>query len=518
MIEPIQGPSLYAGDYEPGWSVLSMGNAHRSRAGVIVDEREALSLPAALAATRIISETIASLPCRMKELVDERTTRNAVNRVEYRVVNRQPNPEMDRFMFWDMQIPHTMNWGNSFAEKERDANERVISLWPIHPCRIPAQNIVRQGQGRGRTIKAGQPGDVFYLVRNDDGTETPVPRRDMLHIVGVLPEHGLYGRSLIEWGSEPLGVGVATQRHVSAFYRNGGTPDVILTFPMPLKHEKKMELRQSWQQMHQGADNAHRMVVLDGGGEIKIPQFSPEAQQLIDTRKFNVHDIARIYRVPVSMLASIDAAPRANVEQENLSFVRDTIRPWVERFELALLTQLLPNVSQNKFEFKFDLSALSRGDMQARANFYKTMFELGGMSPDDIRNAEDLNPIENGMGSRYFIAGNNMVPLDRVDEMMTLQQQQPEPMPTESDDDDSEEMDDSEQAIRQFERNAVRTMKQTSAQRPNGKTYEQRLEEFYAPDGKFVRAAAEEYGDADRAEAHRIQSVVGLGLARTDGT
>lgn len=400
------------------WPML--GSA-QSSAGVRVSHDSAMTYSAVFAATRVISETLASLPFRIMEQVDERTRRKAMDHALWPILHDQPNPEQDIMAFLDFQVAIQVNWGNCFAEMQRDSTGKVVALWPIHASRIPKCNIKRnprRGEPGWDRVVAGQLGEKVYYVRNDDGTVTPLPASDMLHIPGVQPDDG-YGRSIVIAGAETIGIALATERHAGAFFRNGAVSNMAIKSPKMVKKETAEYLREQWQKTFGGVHNHYKTLLLEDGMEPVSFSIAPEASQLIEARKFSIREIARIYRVPPHMIADMLDGVRANVEAEGISFVVNTMRPWVVRWEKALRRQLLTEEEKRTYFFNVNMMGLLRGDSAARAQYYKMRFDMGSLSPNDIRELEDENPVDGG--DQYFVAANNLMPLDKIGELAQAQ-------------------------------------------------------------------------------------------------
>lgn len=402
--------------------------------GIAVDENAAMRLSAVFAATRVISETIASLPLHLMEQVGERTSRMALDHPLYPLLNRAPNSEQDSMTWFDQQIPNQVNQGTAFAEIQRRRGRggsvgEVVGLWPIHPSRIPPQNIRRNGQSY-KQIQVGDPGEIVFYVKNDDGTEYPVRRQNMLCVPGVLTQNGITGRSVIEWGAHAMGVALATERHVAAYFRNGTVSNIAMKSPRKLNEETANRLRNQWQNVYGGADNKFKALVLEDGMEIQQLSIDARQAQLLESRNFSVSDIARWYRLPPHLLADLSRSTFSNIEAENLSFVIHSMMPWIVRWERALNNQLLTPEEQDQYYFRFEVKSLLRGDMAARSDFYTKLFNLGAMSPNDIRNEEDLNPIDDG---DVYLVPLNMTTVENAGKV-----QESAPMPTESDENDDE--------------------------------------------------------------------------------
>jgi HK97 family phage portal protein len=406
-----------------GWREVF--GSHRTATGISIDENKAQTFSAVWCATRIISEGVAALPCDLREHTNERETRVAYEHPLWAVLHDEPNPEQDSFQFFDMQVPLQVNYGNAYAEIQRGRNGEIVALWPIHPSRIPDCNIVR-GPVRARgSIDIGDDGEIVYLVRNNDGTTSPIAARDMLHVPGVMSENGITGKGIVRWAAESLGIIGATESHVGAFYRNGATPDIVITIPASVPKEERENLRQSWAKRQGGTDNAHKALILIGDSDAKPLGVNPNDSQLVDGRKFGVKEVSRFWKVPAHMLSDFEAAKYDNVELMNILFLSQTLTPWLLRWEKAMKRQLLTREERLRYSFKFNLKGMLRGDSAARSELYTAMFNIGTLSINEIRELEDMNPIEGG--DRYFVQGNNYVPLDRIDDIALLQQTPEEP-------------------------------------------------------------------------------------------
>lgn len=424
-----------------GWWPLA--GSTETASGVRVSQETALTFSAVFAATRVISETMASLPLSIMAQVDDRTTRKAVDHPLYPLLHDLPTKEQDIASWLDMQVQFQLNWGNAFAEKQRDSTGRLVSLLPIHPSRLPACNIKRNPTDPRylNQIVAGRPGEWVYYVRNDSGSTTPIPASDMLHVPGVLSDDGLNGRSIIVVGAESIGIAVATDRHAGAFFRNGAVSNVALTSDKIVGKETADRLRESWQRTYAGVHNHYKALLLEDG--IKPFPFSiaPEASQLIEARQLGYRDVARIYRVPPHMIGDLSRATWSNIESEEMSFVVHTMLPWIVRWEKAMYRQLLSDEERRKYRFKFNVMGLLRGDSAARGAFYQVLFNMGAASPNDIREREDMNPIAGG--DQYFVPANNLVPLDKIAELAQAQidklnEPAPQPVPPQESETDEE--------------------------------------------------------------------------------
>lgn len=382
----------------------------QTSSGVAITEESALALSAFSCGVRCISETISSLPCHLLERKDERTTRKATDHSLYRIVHDQPNPEQDSMLHFDSQISLQVGWGDAYAEVERFAGE-VIGLWPIHPSRIPLRNI-RRNTGDPTEINAGEPGEIVYYVNNDDGSESPIPASSMLHVAGLLSRNGITGRGVVKLGANALGIARATEDHAGAFFKNGANPNLAIKSPKIVSKETADRLRLQWQQVFGGVRNHYKTILLEDGMEAVPFTMSPEQSQLILARQYSVVEVARLLRLPPYFLMDLTQGKYNNLEAQGQDLVVYSLMPWIVRWEKAMQRQLLADAEKKKYKFKFNVMGLLRGDQQARAMFYQAGFNMGVLSPNDIRELEDLNPVEGG--DQRFVPANNLVPLETI--------------------------------------------------------------------------------------------------------
>lgn len=424
-------------DPDSWWS--SIGSVTTS--GIRVSRDSAQTLSAFYCGMRIIAETMASLPLQMLEQQDERTSRKATEHRLWPLLHDAPNPEQDIVTWMTQQVAFQVGWGNCFAEIGRDSIGNITSLWPIHPSRIPKYNIYRNPRrNTGDNIEVGDPGEIVYLVRNDNGPPTPIPARDMLHVPAFLSENGITGIAAIEPGRNALGIALATEQHAASFFENGAVSNVAIKSIKPVGKETADRLREQWQRVFGGVKNHYKTLLLEDGMDVTPFSISPENSQLLMSRRFGVLEVARLLRIPPHMLAELENATLNNIEELGLEFIVYTMLPWFVRWEKSLHRQLLTAEEKKRYRFKFNEKALLRGNSQARAELYKALFGMGSLSPNDIRELEDMNPIDGG--DSYFIPANNLVPLSMMEEYIDAQIQKltqqparavPQPQPDQPD-------------------------------------------------------------------------------------
>lgn len=370
--------------------------------GVNVNEQTAMMYSAVWAATTILTEPLAMLTRNFyQHRADGKGKDLARSHNLYRLFHGNPNPEMTGFAFFSMQQPFLLNWGNCYAEISRNPGGGVAALWPIHPSRIPRTNIVRDEDS----------GELVYKVKNDRGRpDTLIPARNMLHIPGKFSADGVTGQGVVPYATESIGMGIATERFGASLFGNEGTPTITLHHPGRLGPEAEQNLRRTWSKRMSG--NQRGLLILEEGINIERLTIPPEQAQFLQTRQFNITEIARWYNVPVHMLREMSKSSFNNIESENLQFVIISLMPWIKRWEEELARQLLTPTEQSTHFFKFMLQSLLRGDMAARAQFYKEMWFIGVFSINDILELEDRNPIGPAGDVRFVQSA--MVPIDQL--------------------------------------------------------------------------------------------------------
>ena len=350
---------------------LFAGN--ESQTGIAVTEKNAMQLSAVFGAVRVISETIATLPYHVKQSTDG-MVRNADAHPINKLIHA-PNQLMSDFTFRETCQANLCLHGNSFIAIKRDNAGNPIQLIPIHPERVK--------------VKIYQD-EKFYQV---DDKET-FDDSEMIHIVG-LGFDGVVGKSVIECARESIGLGLAADQFGGSFFGNGANISAVLTHPARLSDEAYKRLMRSWSQRYTGLGNGHKTAILEEGMNVTKLSVSPQDSQFISTRKFGVEDIARFFRLPLAYLGSMDnSSTRANVEEQGIMFQRNTILPWVKRWEAELNRKLF--VGDSEYYIRFEMDGLLRGDIKSRYSSYATARQWGFLSANDIRRFEGMEPIESG--------------------------------------------------------------------------------------------------------------------------
>ena len=346
-----------------------------SKTGVQVSEDNALTFSAVYAAVRIISETIASIPLNVYQYDGETRTKADGHPIQH-LLAKAPNSVSSSFTFREAMAANLVLHGNAYAKIELNAAGRPTALIPLNPMLVEVKVV---------------DGEKVYIF-NDKETYLDY---EVCHFVG-LSFNGLTGKSPIQVAREAVAIGLAAQEYGARFYSNGANTGGIITAPGRLSIEAIKRLKESWNRANAGLSNTHGTAILEEGMKYEKIGLDPEAAQFLQSRKFQVNEIARIFRLPPSYLADLEnSSTRANVEQQAITFVRDCITPYVRRMEVELNRKLFREDEANYYAY-FTMEGLMRGDLKGRYDAYATARQWGWLSVNDIRDLENLNPIEGG--------------------------------------------------------------------------------------------------------------------------
>ncbi len=373
-----------------------------SSAGKRVNERTAMQTSAVYACVRVISESVASLPLHVYRYNGEGGKEKAIDHPLYRLLHDEPNPEMTAYSFFEVCLTHLLLWGNFFAQVIRNGKGEVIALYPLMPDRMK----VDRDENRHLYYE--------YTVSTDDaptnkGSTVKLKPEEVLHIPGLSLD-GLVGYSPIAMAKHSIGLSIAAEEFGSKFYANSAVPSGILEHPGILKDPGKV--RESWMSTFGGSQNSNKVAVLEEGMKYTPISINPSEAQFLDTRKFQVVEICRIFRVPPHMIASLEGATYSNIENQSLSYVQYTLRPWITRLEQAMFRRLLSDKEKKTYFIKFNVDGLLRGDYESRMNGYAVARQNGWMSANDIRELENLDMIPADKGGDLYLINGNMTKLE----------------------------------------------------------------------------------------------------------
>ena len=363
-----------------------------SSSGKTVNERTALQTTAVYACVRILAETIAALPLHTYQYTPGGKEKAAEHPLYY-LLHCEPNPEMTSFVFRETLMGHLLLWGNAYAQIIRDGRGRAVGLYPLLPNKM--------------IVNRNDQGQLYYQYEKD-GCLYILNRHEVLHIPG-LGFDGLIGYSPIAMAKNAIGMAIATEEYGAKFFANGASPGGVLEHPGVVKDPAR--IRESWNAVYQGSGNAHRVAVLEEGMKFQSIGIPPEQAQFLETRKFQINEIARIFRIPPHMIGDLEKSSFSNIEQQSPEFVMYTLDPWVVRWEQAIQRALFSESEKRQFFVKFNVDGLLRGDYESRMNGYAVGRQNGWLSSNDIRELENLNRIPEDAGGDLYLINGNMTKL-----------------------------------------------------------------------------------------------------------
>ena len=375
-----------------------------SSAGKNVNERSAMQMTAVYSCVRILAEAVAGLPLHLYRYKEDGGKERAIDNNLYHLLHDEPNKEMSSFIFRETLMTHLLLWGNAYAQIIRNGKGEVVALYPLMPNKMQ--------------VDRDENGELYYIytrsseeAKTMEGAMVYLTPRDVLHIPG-LGFDGLVGYSPIAMAKNAIGLAIATEEYGAKFFANGAAPSGVLEHPGTIKDPSR--LRENWNSTFGGSANSGKVAVLEEGMKYTPISISPEQAQFLETRKFQIDEIARIFRVPPHMVGDLEKSSFSNIEQQSLEFVKYTLDPWVIRWEQSLSRSLLNEDEKRKYFFKFNLEGLLRGDYESRMSGYATARQNGWMSANDIRELENLDKIPAEDGGDLYLINGNMLPLNKA--------------------------------------------------------------------------------------------------------
>ena len=320
---------------------------------------------------------MAALPWRVFEQTP--AGKRPVNAAIGWLLNNQPNPEMTAFSFRETLMLHVLTWGNAYAEIQRDLSGRPVALWIITPDRVCIE-------------RAEKTGELLYRIYDDGAGISYLSATDVLHIHG-LGFDGIYGYSPIRMASRSIGVGMAQDSFGAAFYSNGTVFGAMVEMSANMNKDQIALAESYLNDGRQGPDKAFKVKVLPAGSKAQNVSMPMTDAQFLESRKFSVTEVARWYGVPPHKIADLDRSTNNNIEHQGIEFVTDAIVPWAVRLEQEVNVKLFGARAQGHVYTKLMVNALMRGDAKSRAEYYRTMTQIGAMSVNEVRELEELNTI-----------------------------------------------------------------------------------------------------------------------------
>lgn len=372
----------------------------RTHAGKRVTDRTALQHTIVYACVRVLSEAIAQLPLHVYKYTDKGKERVQQHPLFY-LLHDQPNPEMTSFIFRETLMSHLLIYGNAYAQIIRNGRGEVIGLYPLMPDRIKVDR-----DERNRL--------VYVYSRYDEANpnfkaqgDIILRQEDVLHIPG-LGFDGLVGYSPIAMAKNAIGISLACEEYGASFFGNGASPSGVLEHPGVIKNPERV--RDAWQKAYGGINN-HRTAILEEGMKYTPISIPNNDAQFLETRKFQIAEIARLYRVPLHMIGDLEHATFSNIEQQSLEFVKYTLDPWLVRWEQSLQKALLSDSEKGQYFIKFNVDGLLRGDYASRMQGYSVGIQNGFLCPNDVRELENMNLIPEEKGGFTYMVNGSMTTL-----------------------------------------------------------------------------------------------------------
>lgn len=381
----LENPSTPLDDPDD-WLYDAMGGTPSS-SGVRVGRESALSYSPFWRGVNLISRDVGKLPLHIYKRVGDGKER-ASEHAGYGLLRWKPNTEMTAFVFRQTLQSHALTEGNGIAYVFRNGRGDPIELIPLLP---------------GKAWPVRENGKLMY-VTDVNGTWRKLLKENVLHIKG-LSFDGLTGYPLHHKAKNSLGLGMAAEEFGSRYFRNGAEPSVVIEHPGKLSPQAATNLRESWTQMHAGLTNAHKAAILEEGMKVNSIGSNARQSQLIETRAFQIREVANFLNLPPHKLGDTTHTSFASLEQENQSYLDDALDPWLVNWEEECRDKLLTEEEKDSdtHVIEFKRSALVRANLTDRFSAYNIALQSGFMNRDEVRAMENLNPIPGDEGKKFFI-------------------------------------------------------------------------------------------------------------------
>jgi len=383
----------------PSPKLKSALGAILSKVGIHINAKNALQTTAVFACVRLLSESIASLPLflyRKTETGKEKATDDPL----YSVLHDVPNPETDSFQFWQAFVANMLIYGRGYAEAVRNNAGQVVQMWNIT---TPYVRVQRNSETQ----------ELEYVV-TPSGEEQFILRKDQIFRVDWFSMDALNAFKPLELAQNAIGLGEAAEEFASDYFKNGANVGGIIEYPDVMEGDQLEQYKKDTKKEYSGLSNAARLLFLEQGSKFQKVTDSPQESQMLETRKFQVEEVARFYNVPLHMIGDLDHATFSNIEQMSLNYVIYTLRPYLVRIERAITAQLLMPQEQTLYFPKFSVEGLLRGDYKSRMDGYAVARQNGWMSANDIRELEDMDRIPPEQGGDAYLANGNLRSLEKL--------------------------------------------------------------------------------------------------------
>lgn len=432
IIRPVLS-ALFGGSFSGSTVYLSgMGE------GYSVDENSKLNVAAYYACIRNIAEDCAKIPFRLLQASGRQRIALPSDPL-ITIFNRYANPEMSAYSFRTTMHLFAAGWGNAYAEIVRGGFEnKVLQLWPIHPSRV--------------TIERYPDQSLSYKIISNNGQYYTLPENRVFKYNGISPD-GQIGFSVLRLMANTLGVALSTQNFTKNFFDNQARPAGILSTTDVIEKTHRDELRREWKEMYSGPSNAGRTAIVDSGLQYQALTMPLVEAELIEMRLFTIKEICSYLRMPLYKIGIIERAQGwSTLDAQESDYVNSCLMPWIIRFEQEVQRQLMGDLYEDTIDAHLEVKGLLRGDMKSRMEFYKALFGMAAITPNEIRQLEDMNPVEDEPNMDMTFVQGAQVPIDKAGTLGTAgaaqggssTEPEPEPEPTPAPAEEDEEEDEAE--------------------------------------------------------------------------
>lgn len=356
-----------------------IGLSYDTYSGRKVSTQLAMQLTSVFSCVRVLAESVGMLPCSLYEQLESGNKRATKERL-HKLLAVKPNNYMTPQELWELLIACLCLRGNFYAYKVYALGE-VVELLPLDPSCV--------------TPKLNNQWEPEYQVTFPNGKSETLTQQEIWH-VRIFTLDGLVGLSPIAYARQAIGLGLATEEHGARLFGNGAVTSGVLQTEQELSDLAFDRLKRDFEENHQGLTNAHKPLILEMGLKWQQISLSAEDAQFLETRKFQLEEICRIFRVPLHMVQNTDRATFNNIENLGIGFINYSLVPYLIRIEQRINAGLVKASKQGTFYAKFNTGALLRGDMKSRFEAYSTGINWGIYSPNECRELEELNPREGG--------------------------------------------------------------------------------------------------------------------------
>ncbi len=391
----IRNSTLPRLDNDSAWAVYLSGK------GYPVTAKTAIRVAAVIRCVDVVAKTMASLPFHLFERTDDGLVKAETHKV-YQLLSKLPNEHTTAYEFWHMYVVNLMLTRAAFAKIERDRNGFITALW-----NIPTANV-------STFFKNPLTGERYITVTLGEGKTETLRDGDYMYTPGLRFGSDIDPENPIQIAANVLGLTMALNGFAQDYFENGSNLGGFVEYPEAPSEEAWERFRESWQETYAGVTNQHKIAFLESGFKFNQLTQKPSDSQALESRKFEITEICRIFGVPPHKAFDLDRATFSNIEQQNIEYVQEAIAPMSVRLEQTVYKDLLLPKERERYTAKFNVNGLLRGDLAARTQYYHNARNDGWMSANDIRTLEDMNKIPASEGGDTYAINGNMIPLTAV--------------------------------------------------------------------------------------------------------